>query len=300
MKTNLVFVNIMAVLGLVLGIMISNPNSAQADPRPKTGETVEQICGNGVLEGTEECDDGDTNNGDGCNAVCEIELAEPKVEKMEVDKLEAKELTTPALKADKLEAKELTTPLLKADKLEVGTLTVKGSENFPLHEFGILANYGTSFGSPYSLQLRMKYSAMWGVDTKGTLLGLGLEGGVGFWNWYDMSKSVQPMIPLAAFFQIGTVAGGLSVGPELWILWPLNGHGSDEKSELMTMIRAGGWINIPGQHSANAFVLQPWIGIPVYQPRNPSSPKFNNPAFLFGLSLGWGHTFNPIPETSPD
>ncbi len=30
-------------------------------------------CGNGVLDPGEECDDGNTNNGDGCNAICQIE-----------------------------------------------------------------------------------------------------------------------------------------------------------------------------------------------------------------------------------
>ncbi|GEM_PF-3087554 len=31
------------------------------------------ICGNGVKEGTEECDDGNTINGDGCSSICKIE-----------------------------------------------------------------------------------------------------------------------------------------------------------------------------------------------------------------------------------
>src|SRR5437879_7129069 len=30
-------------------------------------------CGNGVVEGTEECDDGDTTSGDGCSATCQLE-----------------------------------------------------------------------------------------------------------------------------------------------------------------------------------------------------------------------------------
>lgn len=38
------------------------------------GETLSPIlCGNGILEGTEECDDGNTTNGDGCSAQCKIE-----------------------------------------------------------------------------------------------------------------------------------------------------------------------------------------------------------------------------------
>lgn len=33
------------------------------------------VCGNGTLEGTEECDDGNTNSGDGCSATCTVETA---------------------------------------------------------------------------------------------------------------------------------------------------------------------------------------------------------------------------------
>src|SRR2546428_9962874 len=30
-------------------------------------------CGNGIVEGTEECDDGNTTSGDGCSATCQLE-----------------------------------------------------------------------------------------------------------------------------------------------------------------------------------------------------------------------------------
>jgi len=33
------------------------------------------LCGNGIKEGTEQCDDGNTTNGDGCSAQCTIEVA---------------------------------------------------------------------------------------------------------------------------------------------------------------------------------------------------------------------------------
>jgi cysteine-rich repeat protein len=32
-----------------------------------------EICSNGVLEGTEECDDGNLKTGDGCNNFCQLE-----------------------------------------------------------------------------------------------------------------------------------------------------------------------------------------------------------------------------------
>lgn len=35
------------------------------------------VCGNGLLETGEECDDGNTANGDGCSAICEIENKAP-------------------------------------------------------------------------------------------------------------------------------------------------------------------------------------------------------------------------------
>ena len=33
------------------------------------------VCGNGALEGTEQCDDGNTANGDGCSSTCTTEAA---------------------------------------------------------------------------------------------------------------------------------------------------------------------------------------------------------------------------------
>ena len=35
---------------------------------------IADICGNGLLEGTEQCDDGNLLSGDGCSAICEIEV----------------------------------------------------------------------------------------------------------------------------------------------------------------------------------------------------------------------------------
>lgn len=35
------------------------------------------VCGDGLLEGSEQCDDGNTVNGDGCSSTCTTEVAEP-------------------------------------------------------------------------------------------------------------------------------------------------------------------------------------------------------------------------------
>jgi cysteine-rich repeat protein len=31
------------------------------------------VCGNSIVEGGEQCDDGNLNNGDGCSSICKIE-----------------------------------------------------------------------------------------------------------------------------------------------------------------------------------------------------------------------------------
>lgn len=37
---------------------------------------IPQACGNGILEETEGCDDGNTDNGDGCSSICQLEQVE--------------------------------------------------------------------------------------------------------------------------------------------------------------------------------------------------------------------------------
>jgi len=39
---------------------------------------AEPVCGNGSVEAGEQCDDGNTNGGDGCSATCRIEVAPPR------------------------------------------------------------------------------------------------------------------------------------------------------------------------------------------------------------------------------
>lgn len=48
-----------------------NPLTEECDPPPPGG----QVCGNGIQEGIEECDDGNTVSGDGCDSNCKIETS---------------------------------------------------------------------------------------------------------------------------------------------------------------------------------------------------------------------------------
>ena len=43
------------------------------------------VCGNDILEPSEECDDGNLINGDGCSSICEIEEPEPPVCYVDLD-----------------------------------------------------------------------------------------------------------------------------------------------------------------------------------------------------------------------
>jgi cysteine-rich repeat protein len=52
------------------GFVVTDPVTGGTYRFFSTERVVTQICGNGVLEGIEECDDGNTMSGDGCDANC--------------------------------------------------------------------------------------------------------------------------------------------------------------------------------------------------------------------------------------
>jgi len=47
--------------------------ATHAPAPPDCGTTTGPVCGDGVAQGTEECDDGGTASGDGCSATCQLE-----------------------------------------------------------------------------------------------------------------------------------------------------------------------------------------------------------------------------------
>lgn len=60
-------------IGIVFpGLGINDAGGLQVVP--STGDAGVTACGNGALGGTEQCDDGNTANGDGCSSSCRIEL----------------------------------------------------------------------------------------------------------------------------------------------------------------------------------------------------------------------------------
>ncbi|MBI4819989.1 MAG: DUF4215 domain-containing protein [Deltaproteobacteria bacterium] len=61
------------------GEQCDDGNTADGDGCSSTCQ-FEQTCGNGAIEGTETCDDGNTTSGDGCSDTCQVELVCPDVD----------------------------------------------------------------------------------------------------------------------------------------------------------------------------------------------------------------------------
>ena len=60
----------MHLRGSLLALAVTLASAVLPIDHPVAGA---QTCGNGVVEGTEECDDGNTTSGDGCSATCRLE-----------------------------------------------------------------------------------------------------------------------------------------------------------------------------------------------------------------------------------
>ena len=67
------------------GLSIAYGPTSASDPSPATSSstvtvsttTTTPVCGNSVLETGEQCDDGNTANGDGCSSTCQTEVVSP-------------------------------------------------------------------------------------------------------------------------------------------------------------------------------------------------------------------------------
>jgi cysteine-rich repeat protein len=53
------------------------PSDCAGPPPTTTTTTIPAVCGNGLAEGAEECDDGNTSPGDGCSPTCQLESVNP-------------------------------------------------------------------------------------------------------------------------------------------------------------------------------------------------------------------------------
>jgi cysteine-rich repeat protein len=58
---------------------LQGPTTTTATTTSTTTTTIPVACGNGLVDGTDECDDGGTMGGDGCSAACELESVNPAV-----------------------------------------------------------------------------------------------------------------------------------------------------------------------------------------------------------------------------
>jgi cysteine-rich repeat protein len=59
--------------------LISNPIQTDANGNGQGDACESFVCGNFLLQGSEECDDGNAEGGDGCSTICTIEAPEPPV-----------------------------------------------------------------------------------------------------------------------------------------------------------------------------------------------------------------------------
>jgi len=65
---------LMLIIGVIVAFIIWQVVSKSGPQKPAPAVTPPAAaCGNGFLEGGEECDDGNTASGDGCSSACRIE-----------------------------------------------------------------------------------------------------------------------------------------------------------------------------------------------------------------------------------
>ncbi len=60
----------MAALMVSTGLVVSNGEGAQSSAASSSVSPGPSVCGNGIVESGEQCDDGNLQNGDGCSSLC--------------------------------------------------------------------------------------------------------------------------------------------------------------------------------------------------------------------------------------
>ena len=69
-------VNLLTQFGLEQNVTVGQPRELCVEAVKKVQVSV-SVCGNGIVETGEQCDDGNTVSGDGCSATCQLEVALP-------------------------------------------------------------------------------------------------------------------------------------------------------------------------------------------------------------------------------
>lgn len=131
------------------------------------------VCGNFVAEGTEQCDDGNTAGGDGCDANCQIEAAGT--------------FTAPG--AEQVFTMQSIDPIGEQD---VYAITVT-ADTYLIAETFVDATAGTCTGADTVLRL---------FDAGGTQIGTDDEGGVGSCSRFDGNDAFARLAPGTYFVQV--------------------------------------------------------------------------------------------------
>jgi cysteine-rich repeat protein len=93
-------------VGVVLAAALAAAGCGSADGPSAVSTAAPAVCGNGVREGPEECDDGNGNNADGCLTTCQVPVTWVTSD-VHVHSTGCSDYASPAELAEKLEAQRI-------------------------------------------------------------------------------------------------------------------------------------------------------------------------------------------------